>query len=99
MDDDSRCRDFFLEPAETYHRQYEALRAYFVEERSLKEIAKHFGYQYSSLRSLVGRFRAQLEAGETLPLFPNRTEDELSMRIAGRNRPARIRQRSPTVGN
>lgn len=24
--DDTRCRQFFLEPAETYHRQYEALR-------------------------------------------------------------------------
>jgi hypothetical protein len=26
--DDTRCRQFFLEPAETYHRQYEALRTF-----------------------------------------------------------------------
>jgi hypothetical protein len=31
--DDTRCRQFFLEPAETYHRQYEAMRAFFVEGR------------------------------------------------------------------
>lgn len=99
MDDDSRCRDFFLQPAETYHRRYEALRAFFVEEGSLKEIAKQFGYRYSSLRSLASRFRAQLQAGETLPFFQNRTEDELSMRIASRRRPAQKRRRSPTVGN
>jgi hypothetical protein len=28
--DDTPCRQFFLEPVETYHRQYEALRAFFV---------------------------------------------------------------------
>jgi hypothetical protein len=43
--DDARCRQFFLEPTETYHRQYEALRAFFVEKRRLKDIAQQFGYQ------------------------------------------------------
>lgn len=99
MDDNSPCRDFFLEPAETYHRRYEALRAFFVEERCLKEIAKQFGYRHSSLRSLVSRFRTQLQAGKTLPFFQNQTEDELSIRIAGSSRPARKRRRSPTAGN
>jgi hypothetical protein len=41
--DDTRCRPFFLEPAETYHRQYEAMRAFFVEGRQLQEIAQQFG--------------------------------------------------------
>ncbi len=35
--DNTRCRQFFLEPAETYHRQYEALRACFVDGRRLQE--------------------------------------------------------------
>ena len=51
--DNTRCRQFFLDPAETYHRQYEALRAFFVEGRRLKDIAQQFGYQESSLRRLV----------------------------------------------
>ena len=43
--DNIRCRQFFLEPAETYHRQYEALRAFFVDGRRLNDIAQQFGYQ------------------------------------------------------
>jgi hypothetical protein len=55
--DDTRCRQFFLEPAETYHRPYEALCAFFVEGRQRQEIAQQFGYQESSLRVRVSQFR------------------------------------------
>jgi hypothetical protein len=34
----------FLEPANSTQRQYEALRAYFVDRLSAKEAAKRFGY-------------------------------------------------------
>lgn len=47
----------FLEPANTTHRQYEALRAFFVEEISGKEVAKRFGYTEGSFRVLVHQFR------------------------------------------
>jgi hypothetical protein len=97
MEDDRPCCSFFLEPVETFHRHYEALRAFFVEERSLTEIAKQFGYRHSSLRSMVSRFRAQLQAGEAPPFFPNPSEDEPSARVAYKNRPARRRRRPPTV--
>jgi hypothetical protein len=97
MEDDRPCRSFFLEPVATFHRHYEALRAFFVEERSLTEIAKEFGYRHSSLRSMVSRFRAQLQAGEAPPFFQNRSEDEPSARVAYKNRPARRHRRSPTV--
>ena len=55
--DDTRCRDYFLHPSGTYQRQYEALRAYFVERQSLEQIAAHFGFTYEALRSLVRDFR------------------------------------------
>jgi hypothetical protein len=97
MEDDSRCRSFFLQPVETFHRHYEALRAFFVEERSLTEIAKQFGYRHSSLRSMVSRFRGQLQAGEAPPFFQKRSEDEPPARVAHKDRPARRRRRSPTV--
>ena len=72
--DDPRCRQFFLEPTETYHRQYEAIRAFFVEGRRLKEIAQQFGYQESSLRTLVCRFRNQVNANAVHPfLFSRRS--------------------------
>jgi len=50
------CR-FFLEPANATHRQYEALRAYFVEGVSSQEAAKRFGYTEGSFRVLVHQFR------------------------------------------
>ena len=55
--DDSRCREFFSQPAQPYHRQYEALRAVFMEGHSQKEVADRFGYTYDSLRQLVHEFR------------------------------------------
>ncbi len=48
---------FFLEPTNTTHRQYEALRTYFVEGLPSAEAAAHFGYSPGSFRVLVHRFR------------------------------------------
>jgi len=47
----------FLNPANTAHRRYEALRAYFVEGLSSKEAAGRFGYSPGSFRGLVHQFR------------------------------------------
>jgi len=47
----------FLEPTNATHRQYEALRAYFVEDQSAKEVAARFGYTEGSVRVLVHQFR------------------------------------------
>jgi len=47
----------FLEPSNSTHRQYEALRAYFVEGLRSKEAAKRFGYTEGSFRVLVHQFR------------------------------------------
>lgn len=55
--DDRACRQFFERPDQTYHRQYEALRAVFVDGRRQKDVAEEFGYQYSTLRQLVYEFR------------------------------------------
>ena len=55
--DDTQCQDYFAKPTHTYHRQYEALRAVFVEGRRQKEVARSFGYSYDSFRQLVRQFR------------------------------------------
>ena len=47
----------FLEPINATHRQYEALRAYFVEGCSAQEAAARFGYTEGSFRGLVHQFR------------------------------------------
>ena len=51
------CRRFFLEATHPKHRQYEALRAYFVEGRSSQEAAATFGYSVGAFRVLCHHFR------------------------------------------
>ena len=48
---------FFLEPSNTTHRQYEALRAYFVDNLPSAEAARRFGYTPGSFRVLCHEFR------------------------------------------
>jgi transposase-like protein len=47
----------FLEPANSTHRQYEALRAYFVDGLPSSQAARRFGYTPGSFRVLVHQFR------------------------------------------
>ena len=47
----------FLNPENSNHRQYEALRAYFVERLPASEVARRFGYTVGSLHQLVHQFR------------------------------------------
>lgn len=46
-----------LEPTDPTHRQYEALRAYFVEALPSQEVAKRFGDTPGSFRVLCHQFR------------------------------------------
>lgn len=55
--DISACRRFFLEPGHPRQRQYEALRAYFVEGRPPQEVARAFGYSVGSFHVLCHHFR------------------------------------------
>src|SRR3954447_22612393 len=63
MDDNSRDRltlaRRFLEPSNSTHRQYEALRAFFVDRVPSTEAAARFGYTPGSFRVLVHQFRNQ----------------------------------------
>jgi hypothetical protein len=59
--EDGRLTDLarvFLEPANATHRQYEALRAFFVDKVPSKEVAERFGYTPGSFRVLCHHFRA-----------------------------------------
>jgi transposase len=61
----------FLQPANATHRQYEALRAFFIEELPSAEAAQRFGYSPQSFRVLVHRFRQDPSRAFFLP--PNRS--------------------------
>jgi hypothetical protein len=51
------CRRFFLAPRDAKQRQYEALRAYFVEGQSSQQVAQAFGYTPGAFRTLCYTFR------------------------------------------
>lgn len=48
---------FFLEPEQPKQRQYETLRAYFVENLPAKEVAARFGYTVGAFHVLCHKFR------------------------------------------
>jgi hypothetical protein len=48
----------FLEPVNATHRQYEALRARFVDKEPSRDVAARFGYTPGSFRVLCHQFRA-----------------------------------------
>jgi len=59
--------DRFLVPANSTHRQYEALRAYFVERLPSAEVARRFGYSPGSFRVLCHMFRRHPDRPFFLP--------------------------------
>jgi hypothetical protein len=66
---DELCRQFFLQPQATFHRRYEALRAYFLDHQPLAVVADRFDYRQSSLKSILCRFRAACANGEPPPFL------------------------------
>lgn len=53
----SQLRRFFLQPHFPKHRQYEALRAFVVEGRPAKDVARAFGYSLNAFYVLCHHFR------------------------------------------
>jgi hypothetical protein len=60
---------FFLEPEQTFHRRYEALRAVFVDDEPVDRVAERFDYKLSALQSMISRFRADCRRGVAPPFF------------------------------
>ncbi|MCA1678161.1 MAG: hypothetical protein LC790_04225 [Actinobacteria bacterium] len=50
--------EYFAEPAQPAQRRYEALRAYFVEERSAADVAERFGYSPAVVHQMASDLRA-----------------------------------------
>jgi len=73
--------EFFASPAIVQQRQYEALRAFFVERGEAAEVARRFGYTVMTMYSLVRDFRRSLAAGNPEKLF---------FAAAGAGRPVRM---------
>ena len=61
--------DYFLNPEQAIHRRYEALRAVFLEEESLKDVAQRFDLTYGSIRNWTSDFRRSRDAGDEPPFL------------------------------
>jgi hypothetical protein len=64
----------FLEPQSAKHRQYEALRACFVEELPVPEVARRFGYTPGTLYVMCSLFRKRPSLDFLLPRGERRRE-------------------------
>jgi hypothetical protein len=51
--------DYFVAPSDPAQRRYEALCAYFVEERAAHEVAEQFGYSKASVHQMASELRGR----------------------------------------
>ena len=59
----------------------------FLDGRSQKDVAEHFGYRYSTLRQLVYEFRRQGgDSGDATPFFESRSAADRPRRASRRRR-------------
>ncbi len=58
--------NFFLSPNSVAQKQYEALRMYFVERKTAKEVAERFGYKHRGFTTIVTEFNKKLKNGDDL---------------------------------
>jgi len=91
----TQCRRFFLEAPTPKQRAYEALRAYFVEERPSHEAARAFGYSPGAFRVMCHQFRR-----ERAPVFfvtPARGPRAQPKKAAARDTIIALRKRNYSV--
>ncbi|MCP4461009.1 MAG: hypothetical protein GY816_23760 [Cytophagales bacterium] len=61
--------NYFTNPKNPKQKQYEALRAFFSEELSAKEVAKKYGYGLHRFYSITKAFRKEFETKSKEDLF------------------------------
>jgi len=63
------AKDFFLNPQSIPQKQYEALRAYYIENKPAKEVADEFGYKHRGFTSIVLDFNKKLKENNSGDIF------------------------------
>ena len=91
----SDIRRFFLEPQTPRQRQYEALRAYFVDGRPSQEVARGFGYSVSAFHVLCHHFRR--ETDPTFFVTPRRGPHSQPKKSAARDLIVALRKANHSV--
>jgi transposase len=91
----TECRRFFLEPSHPKQRQYEALRAYFVENKPSKVVAAQFGYSSKAFRVLCHHFRR--DPNPTFFASSRRGPPARSRKSLARDRIVELRKKNHSV--
>jgi len=60
-------KSFFVHPVDTVHQRYEALRAVFVEQQTMKEVAGRYDVSYGTIRNWVNEYCRGRDAGQSPP--------------------------------
>lgn len=92
-----RAARFFLQPEKPLHRQYEALRAYFVEGRPSAEVARAFGYSPGAFRVLCHQFRREPHPEQRYFKDVRRGPQSAPLRDRLRERVVALRKRNLSV--
>ena len=91
----TKCRDFFLQPSHPKQRQYEAMRAYFVDNRPSHVVAAEFGYTPGAFRVLCHQFRRDPHPSFFASL--RRGPPARSRKATARDRIVELRKRNHSV--
>jgi len=76
-------KDFFLNPNSIAQKQYEALRMYYLEGKSTKEVAEKFGYRHRGFTTILTMFNNRIKNGEAENLFfkPTKKGRKVSQKV------------------
>jgi hypothetical protein len=88
---------FFLSPQLPLQRQYEALRAYFVEEEASADVARRFGYSAGTFRVLCHQFRHDPDKRASFFRQPHRGPQSAPARDRVRDLAIAMRKRNLSV--
>jgi hypothetical protein len=88
---------FFLSPQFPLQRQYEALRAFFVDEEPSAEVARRFGYSAGAFRVLCHQFRHNPEKRSSFFRQPQRGPQSAPARDRVREVAVAMRKRNLSV--
>ena len=61
--------NFFSQPQILFQKQYEALRMFYFEKKTAKEVAEKFGYTYRGFTTLAYNFTKKLKENKPENIF------------------------------
>ena len=61
---DSSLAQFFANPTQPVHRQYLALRSFYLEMKTAEDVAAQFGFSVHAVYSMAKKFKARMQGGD-----------------------------------